>query len=179
MPDSLINKFGEEMCNMSWDSLSSELSSTQMTEIFQSSMSIMIDNHFPQKSITITDSDQPWITQELKRLKRVRSREFCRNGRSSRYFQLKNEFEVKQVDAVKKYTDKIIDEVRNGSKSSCYKALRKLGVRAGDIKDDIFTLPEHIENNLGEQESAEKIADYFSNISQEYEALNSSSKCKE
>ena len=165
MPDSLINKFGEEMCNMSWDSLSSELSSTQMTDIFQSSMSIMIDNHFPLKSITITESDQPWITQELKRLKRVRSQEFCRNGRSSRYFQLKNEFEVKQVDAVKKYTDKIIDEVRNGSKLSCYKALRKLGVRAGDIKDDIFTLPEHIENNLSEQESAEKIPDYFSNIS--------------
>ena len=39
-------------------------------------------------------------------------------------------------------------------------------------KNDIFTLPEHVDNNISEQESAEKIADYFSNISQEYEPLN-------
>ena len=172
MPDSLINKFGEKICNMSWDFLTSELSSTELTEQFQSTMSLMIDNSFPQKTMTMTDSDQPWVTQDLKRLKRVRSREFCRHGRSPRYARLKNEFEVKETDAVKKYTDKIIEEVRNGSKSSCYKALRKLGVRAGDVKDEIFTLPEHIKKNLSEQESVEQIADYFSNISQEYEPLN-------
>ena len=47
----------------------------------------------------------------------------------------------------------------------------KLSVRTGDIKYNIFTLSEHIENNLSEQESAEKNADYFAFISHEYEAL--------
>ena len=156
MPDSLINKFGEQICNLSWDFLSSELSSTELTELFQTKMSSIIDDHFPLKTITLTDLDKPWITQDLKRLKRIRRREFCRHGRSQRYKQLKKEFEIKQIDAVKKYTDKIIEEVRDGTRSSSYKALRKLGVRTGDIKEDLFILPEHEEIKLSEQQSAAK-----------------------
>ena len=59
-----------------------------------------------------------------------------------------------------------------GNRTSSYKALRKLGVRNGDTKDDLFTLPEHTEHNLTEEQSAERIADYFSNLSQEYEPLS-------
>ena len=172
MPDSLVNKFGEEICNMSWNFLSPELSSTELTELFQTKMTIMVDDNFPLKTITLTDFDQPWITQDLKKLKRIRRREFCRHGRSDKYIQLKNQFEMKKKDAVQKYTDKIIEEVREGSKSSSYKALRKLGVRSGDIKDELFTIPAHIEEALTEEQSAERIADYFSNISQEYEPLS-------
>ena len=172
MPDSLINKFGEQICNLSWDFLSSDLSSTELTELFQTEMSSMIDSHFPLKTMTITDSDQPWITQDLKKLKRIRRREFCRHGRTLKYKELKKQFEIKKCEAITKYTEKIIQEVREGSRSSSYKALRKLGVRAGDTKDDLFTIPEYMESNLSEQQSAEKIADFFSNISQEYEPLS-------
>ena len=172
MPDSSINKFGEEICNLSWDFLSPGLSSTELTELLQGKMTSMIDHHFPLKSINLTDSDQPWITDGLKKLKRIRRREFCRHGRSEKYYQLKTEFETKKKEAVKKYADKIIEEVREGTRSSSYKALRKLGVRSGDIKDDLFTIPSHIEESLSEEESAEKIADYFSNISQEFEPLS-------
>ena len=134
-------------------------------------MSEMIDNNFPQKTITVTDSDQPWITIDLKKLKRIRQREYCRHGKTSKYFELKKKFEDKKVDAVKNYTDKIISEVTEGTRSTSYKALRKLGVRNGDTKNDLFTLHEHTEHNLSEEQSAEKIADYFSNLSQEYEPL--------
>ena len=143
MPDSSINKFGEEICNLSWDFLSPELSSTELTELFQGKMTSMIDHHFPLKTIKLTNSDQPWITDGLKKLKRIRRREFCRHGRSEKYRRLKTEFETKKKEAVKKYTDKIIEEVREGTRSSSYKALRKLGVRSGDIKDDLFTIPSH------------------------------------
>ena len=44
-------------------------------------------------------------------------------------------------------------------------------MRTGDIKDDLFIIPEYIESNLSEEQFAEKMADYFSNISQEYEPL--------
>ena len=81
-------------------------------------------------------------------------------------------FSEKQVAAVKHYTDKVINEVKNGTKSSSYKALRKLGVRKGETNDDLFILPNHADNHLSEEESAEKIADYFSSISQEFEPLD-------
>jgi hypothetical protein len=55
----------------------------------------------------------------------------------------------------KKYADKITEEVREGTRSSSYKALRKLGVRS-DTKDNLFTIPSHIGHSLSEEESAEK-----------------------
>ena len=95
-------------------------------------------------------------------------REYCRHGKSDRYNELKDKFKTKQDDAINHYTNKIINEVTEGKRSSIYKALRKLGVRRGDTIDDLFTLPEHDEENLSEEQSAERIADFFSDISQEF-----------
>ena len=156
---------------MSWDFMSPALSSTELTDAFQNTISEMVDLHFPLKTITITDSDQPWITNDLKKLKRSRQREFCRHGKSDKYYDLKNKFINKQASAVKHYTDKIINEVKDGSRTSSYKALRLLGVRNGDTKDDLFILPNHANEQLTEEESAERIADYFSAISQEFDPV--------
>ena len=82
-------------------------------------------------------------------------REYCRHGKSKKYIYLKNMFTVKQEQAVKHYTEKIVNEVKNGTKTSGYKALRKLGVRKGDSQDDLFILPQHSEQNLTEDEIAE------------------------
>ena len=170
-PQSKICNFGKDISQISWDFLSSSSSSTELTEAFQRKMTDLIDTHFPLKSITVTEADQPWITKDLKSLKRTRIREYCRHGKSTRYYDLKKQFKEKQEVAVKHYTDKIINEVKAGTKASGYKALRKLGVRKGDTKDELFVLPAHNEQNLTEEEVAERIADYFSSISQEFESL--------
>ena len=170
-PESKIKDFGREISLMSWDFLSPSLTSTELAEEFQKKITDLVDQHFPLKTITVTDVDQPWITNNLKSLKRARMREYCRHGKSEKYSYLKNKFDVQQEQAVKHYTDKVINEVNNGTKSSGYKALRKLGVRKGDSKDDLFTLSKYSEQNLTEEEIAEQIADYFSAISQEFEPL--------
>ena len=171
-PESRLREFGNSICHMSWDFMSPTLSSTELTQEFQDKMSDMIDQHFPLKTMTVTDSDQPWITSDLKKLKRSRQREYCKHGKSHKYWDLKSKFIQKQDEAVRHYTDKIIKEVTDGNKTSSYKALRKLGVRNGDTKDDLFVLPEHQDLNLTEEETAERIADYFSMISQEFEPLD-------
>ena len=171
-PESRIRDFGMDICQMSWSFMSPTSSSTELTDAFQNKISEMVDDHFPIKTISITDSDQPWITNPLKKLKRSRQREYCRHGKSEKYHKLKDLFSEKQAAAVKHYTEKIIDEVSTGTKTSSYKALRKLGVRKGDTKDDLFVLPNHSEQHLSEEESAERIADYFSSISQEFEPLS-------
>ena len=171
MPDSKIREFGKQIGNFSWDFLASSLTSTELTEAFQSKIMNLIDLHFPLKTISVSETDQPWITNELKKLKRARIREYCKHGKSQKYQDLKKLFYDKQEEAVKHYTQKIIGEVRTGTRTSGYKALRRLGVRNGDTKDDLFSLPNHTELNLSEEESVERIADYFSSISQEFEPL--------
>ena len=172
MPESKLREFGNNICHKTWDFMLPTMSSTQLAEAFQNEISGMMDEHFPIKNLTVTDSDQPWITSDLKKLKRSRQREYERHGKSVKYNNLKNSFIEKQVEAVEKYTNKVIKEVTEGNKTSSYKALRKLGVRLGDTQDDLFVLPEHSNLGLTEEESAERIADYFSMISQEYEPLN-------
>ena len=84
MPESLINNFGKEIFNTTWDFLTPDLSSTELTEVFQSKVAPMIDHHLPLQCFTVTDSDQPWVTKKLKTLKHVRKREYCHHGKSTK-----------------------------------------------------------------------------------------------
>ena len=80
-------------------------------------------------------------------------------------------FLKKLESEVSKYTVKVLEDVRNGNRSSAYSALRKLGVRPGDSTENTFTLTSHVDNNLSAQQSAELIADHFAAISQNYEPI--------
>lgn len=69
----------------------------------------------------------------MKVLKRSIIREYEKRGLSEKYFQLKYSFDQKMESEVAKYTNKILDDVKNGNRNCTYKALRKLGVRPGDV----------------------------------------------
>ena len=54
-----------------------------------------------------------------------------------------------------------------------YRAIKKLGARRGDCDTETgFTLTSHVEQNLSPKQSVERLAEYFSAISQEYSPLN-------
>ena len=60
-----------------------------------------------------------------------------------------------------------------------YRAMKKLGARPGDCDLEAgFSLSSHIEQNLTPTESVERLADYFSSISQEYSPLHIDSLLK-
>ena len=73
-----------------------------------------------------------------------------------------------------KYKDKIMAEVSEGKRGSSYPAIRKLGNRDFEAARNAqnFEIPELVENNLDENQSAEALADFFSSISQEFEPIN-------
>ena len=96
-------------------------------------------------------------------------REYVRKGKSLKYLNLKQVYDAKYETEAKKYKKKIEDDVRNGDRASSYAALRKLGARPGEPSRNAFSLPAHRENNLSASQSAEKIADHFATIIQEYD----------
>ena len=54
-----------------------------------------------------------------------------------------------------------------------------MGAQPGDCVDsNTFTLPNHVNENLSEEQSAERIADYFATISQEFPPLDYKSQVK-
>ena len=71
----------------------------------------------------------------------------------------------------KKYHQKILVEVVEGKRKKSYTALRKLESVYNSNKCSTFSLPSHVEDNLTPDQSAERLAEYFSKISQEFEPI--------
>ena len=64
--------------------------------------------------------------------------------------------------------------MRSTKPSQYFHEIKKLGSRNGECDDPDFSLPNHIKQNLSSQQSCEKIADFFSRISQEFLPLDRS-----
>lgn len=148
------------------------MTSTELVEKFQSFTKNLLIEIFPEKNVIISQNDQPWFTESLRTLKRKRQREYHKHGKSTKYFEIKAQFDKKVNDAILMYKNKILREVVEGKRGSSYSALRRLGDRPGDINSLEFQLPEYIEQGLTPQQSVEKMADYFSKISAEYLPLD-------
>ena len=64
LPDTLINKFGKILVGESWSFIGTHLTSTQMVTEFETYTSKVIEETFPEKIVTISDYDKPYITEE-------------------------------------------------------------------------------------------------------------------
>ena len=175
LPDSLICKFGSVLVNEDWSFLSKEMTSTELVESFQNFTGNVIENIFPEKTVTISDRDKPYMTEDLKLLRRQRIRAYRKNGRSEKYLALLKSFESKMRTEAEKYHQKILCEVAEGKRNNTYSALRKLEFsndHTTQSNKSNFTLPSHAEENLSPVQSAERLAEYFSQISQEFEPIS-------
>jgi hypothetical protein len=134
----------------------------------------MVNEGFPLKEIQVGQSDLPYFTEELRQLKRQRLRAYTAYGsKSAQYERLRNTFNMKLEIEATKYRNKIENEVRAGKRGSGYQAIRKLGLKPGESWNrQELTLPAYIEENLTPQQSANRLADYFSAISQTVEPLD-------
>ena len=72
-----------------------------------------------------------------------------------------------------KYKNKIVLEVNEGKRGSCYSAIRRLGEGPAEWdKKKQFTIPAYEEAGLTPQQAADRLADHFAAISQTIEPLN-------
>ena len=80
-------------------------------------------------------------------------------------------FDQLKKSEVSRYTERVIEDIKNGKMNNAYKALRKLDYEKTN-KANEFTPPTNQEMNLSSLESAEVIANHFSLISQEFDPIN-------
>ena len=172
LSESSINQFRQSVSSINWPFMIEGMSSSAMVDSYQKITSDLTEIHFPLKRITITPYDKPWVTEELKLLRRRRQRLYRKEGRSSSYLKVKEEFDKKLKSEVDKYTNKLKEEVANGKRGSTYTAIRKLGNRPFDSSPNTFDIPEFVQNNLDDEQAAEALADHFSSISQEFQPID-------
>ena len=95
-----------------------------MVNTFVSETMVMVEHTFPEKIVHISYYDKPFMTQELKQLRRQRQRIYRKEGRSTKYLQLKTKFDQKLKMEAEKYKQKILTEVSEGKRNNLYKALK-------------------------------------------------------
>ena len=68
---------------------------------------------------------------------------------------------------------KHIDELKETDPGHAYRILKKMGAQPGDCSEtNTFTLPNHEAEGLSAEQSAERIAQHFAEISQKFPPLS-------
>merc|ERR1712096_327187 len=95
------------------------------------------------------------------------------SGINAKYIQLKEKYDKKFNSAALNYIERNVTELKKSNPSRAYTVLKQMGAPPGTCDDQgSFTLQNHREQNLTSEQSSEKIAQYFAQISQEYPHLD-------
>ena len=174
LPLSGLNKFSQWISAEEWGGMEdNRLSSTEQAALFEKILQDNLDIHCPQKTIKLGSQDKPWVNFELKKIHRLKSREYIRNGKSEKYKSLLKKFQVKYKAAAEKYLKKNTEALKESNPGQAYRIFKKLSAQPGDCTDDnTFSLPSHLTANLTNQQSAEMIAEHFSSVSREFAPLD-------
>ena len=171
-PESGLAKFGLTLLKEDWGILIGTVDSSDMVDKFETWSESMVHQQFPTKTVLVSEQDLPYFTEELRHLKRRRQRAYRKGKQSEQYKKCKIAFENKIVFEATKYRKKVMAEVTEGKRSSGYRAIRKLGDRPGEARNTTVALPAYIEQGLTDQQSADRLADYFSAISKTVDPLD-------
>ena len=72
--ESGLNRFGEQFVTMNWSFLDEFSNPGEMTNAFESTMKSLTDTFLPLKTISISQFDCPYFTEELHSLRRRKQR---------------------------------------------------------------------------------------------------------
>ena len=82
---------------------------------------------------------------------------------------MENSFKTKSEAAAEKYLRKNVDELKQTNPGKAYRIIKQMGAQPGDCSEGTsFTLPNHEGENLTDEQSAERIAQHFADISQQF-----------
>ena len=117
--------------------------------------------------------DKPYITAELKKMDRQIKREYKKRCKSAKYKGLKSSYDEKLKKAAQVYLEKNVRSLKEDDPGKAYRCLKKMGAQPGDCSEtSTFTLPNHEAEGLSAEQSAERMAQHFAEISQEFPPLN-------
>ena len=172
LPQSSVQRFGDWLVHESWESIGADMSPTQQAFEFETLMSEHLNKFCPEKELKLGSKDKPFITAELKRISRQKSREYVKHGKSEKYLKLKKQFDTKYKSESEKYLNKNLENIRESKPNQVFRFLKRLGAQPGDCPEaETFTLSSHETEGLSAEQSAERIAAHFAAISQEFQPL--------
>ena len=161
-----VDMFGHELDRIDWDSLlPASLGPDEMVAKFEAVTSGMVDRLFPLRSVRCRDNEEPWMTEGIRRISKLKQRVFRREKKSRLWCALRDRA-AKLVDASKKnYVDTVASS--GTSSRSYYKAVKAVGTKNKQTSWSVADLfPDKSEAQAGEE-----AAKYFTQITDLFDPL--------
>ena len=168
LPRSGIDSFGRWIIQEPWVEVFDAKTPTKKVEVFENLLSTKLNEHFPQKTVKITNQDQPWITPDLKNLIRRKKREYWKNGRSVKWSELNSQYNGKVLKSKKNFYSNFVEDLKTSQPGQWYTKLKRLAVY-----DQVKFEPIQIKSleESSDQEAAELIANHFAAVSKQFEPI--------
>ena len=167
-PKSGMEKMKVWLRDKCWDEIYNEDSAHKKAEVFQNILVDKMNEIFPEKIIKINSDDQPWMSVKLKKLDRRRKRMYKKQRRSVGWKEIDKQFKTEIKAAKNNFYKNKISDLKLAKPGQWYKWLKKLTSHDQHNQIDVDDL-----NHLKDADQAEKIAEAFSSIQNEYEPLKS------
>ena len=169
LPESGIFKFERDLIQYPWDEVFMDKCADEQAEIFHNFLRGKLDQHFPQKRVKISALDKKWMNPSLKHLHRRMKREFFKNRKSPKYKLLKAKFKKMKRKSVKSFYTTYVSDLKTTNPGKWFSMAKKIGaldqMGSGDIQVESLL-------DLDNKQCAEKIAQHFSAISNEYSPID-------
>ena len=155
--------------NENWSEVMNVKTPDEKADMLHNMVKSKLDETCPEKTTKVASDDQPWYTEQLKRLDRRRRREYKKNRKSDKYKAIKKLYDTKVTIAKKKFKSKMIDDVLTSRDKEWYSKLKRI-TNYDQRKSETFQVDEI--SDMTDDEQVEAIATAFSAISNEYEPVN-------
>ena len=169
-PDSAIREMGQWLQSQSWHDIFKLSCANAKAEKLEEMLLDKINVLFPEKILKVNENDKPWINPELKKLDRVRKKEYIKNKKSDRWKELNSEFLKKSSEQKQAYYKNMVSDLKTSNTSQWYSKIKRMST-LDQTKDNKVIVQKLI--GVPSKSQAEQIADQFASISNLYEPLKS------
>lgn len=167
-----LDKFAEAYTAIDWQSaIGSTEDPSEMTEELHRITMRITDECLPWRERKVRSTDDPWITDEIRRAIRRRKRRYSKWHRGPKWRLVKDETDLLIKESKTDYYKSSVDKLKeNGSSQLPYRALKELSIPERPNPWTInCTRP-----GLSDKALSEELATYFVKITDEFEAIPTS-----
>ena len=168
LPDAGLDMFTQFVCAQSWDEVLKEENIDRKVDKFHTMIRSKLDEFLPEETMMVSCLDKKWMNPALKNLLRKIKREFYKNRTSPKWRKMKKKFKKLKRKTVRNFYFNFVSELKVSNPSKWYSMAKRLGAEKpnsdGELKVECL-------QGFDNEQSAEKVAEHFSQISKEYSPL--------
>ena len=166
-----VRQFGEELRGTDWNAVLHSQDPDELVEAFEAYTGSIVDRLFPLRTVRYRSNEKPWITDGIRKLARSKRRVYRREGKSRLWIRLRDELEQRVEMSQSEYIDKVESQGPKAHFATIKKMCTVVPAKEWSVSN---LFPE-----ASSAEAGDKIAQYFTRISDDFVPLQPSRTAQE